>query len=142
MRLRRLAPRRPQDPAIALINIVFLMLIFFLLAGTVAPVGGRDIELIQTSAAQNDRPPAQPIYVTAAGEIRYGGTAMALPLLLQHLAETAAAASESYPAEAVEIVADRHLPAPRLISIVQELQRHGFRSEIVTRGGVDEASSR
>lgn len=46
MRRRRLRPR--AEPTIALINILFLMLMFFLVAGTMAPHTGRDVTLVRT----------------------------------------------------------------------------------------------
>ena len=47
--IRPSPPRRGRDSTIALINIVFLMLIFFLIAGTVAPPLDREIDLVDTS---------------------------------------------------------------------------------------------
>ena len=45
-------PRRPFEAMVPLINIVFLLLIFFLLAGTIAPQSPVDVTLPE--GAQND----------------------------------------------------------------------------------------
>ena len=42
-------PKRQKEPTIALINIVFLMLVFFMVAGTLAQPLSRDLELVKTS---------------------------------------------------------------------------------------------
>ena len=38
---------RPKEPTIALINVVFLMLVFFMIAGTLAPPLDPDLSLIK-----------------------------------------------------------------------------------------------
>ena len=40
---------RKRDPSIALINIVFLMLVFFLIAGTIAAPLDPELTLVETS---------------------------------------------------------------------------------------------
>ncbi|MCK5932302.1 MAG: biopolymer transporter ExbD [Fulvimarina manganoxydans] len=142
MQLNRPEKRRGQDPTIALINIVFLMLIFFLLAGTIASRGDGDIEMIRTSEAENSRPPAGPIGITAEGEIHYGGETVSEAALLTALRETRAAptaepeeADEASAGEPVSIVADRALPARDLIAFLRTLREAGLSARIVTRSG-------
>jgi len=54
----RPAPKpRKRDSTIALINVIFLMLIFFLIAGTVAPPLDRDLKLVDTSGLEGREPP-------------------------------------------------------------------------------------
>jgi len=55
--IRPPAPRRTRDPTITLINIVFLMLIFFLIAGTIAPPLDPGLELVDTSGLEGREPP-------------------------------------------------------------------------------------
>ena len=60
--LRRLNRRRGRaDPLIALINVVFLLLVFLMVAGTVAPALSRDVELIDTSDPAARPPPDAPV---------------------------------------------------------------------------------
>ena len=47
--MRRFAKSKPQrEPTIALINIVFLMLVFFMVAGTLAQPLDPDLKLVET----------------------------------------------------------------------------------------------
>lgn len=145
MKLQRPARRKAQDPTIALINIVFLMLIFFLLAGTIAPGGIPDIELIRTSEAERSRPPAEPIGLTATGEIRYGGEPVSAEQLIERLSATAAAPvdsaatgmadGEAGEAAELDLVADKALPASQLIAFLRTLREAGYSARIVTRSG-------
>ncbi|EAU41975.1 hypothetical protein FP2506_16119 [Fulvimarina pelagi HTCC2506] len=144
MKLDRPVKRRGQDPTIALINIVFLMLIFFLLAGTVAATSDGDIELIRTSEAERMRPPAGPVGITAGGDLLYGGETVSEEALIAALGETTAApitAGEGEPAEAlkagepVSITADQALPAADLIAFLRNMREAGFDTRIVTRSG-------
>ena len=50
-------PAKKPEPAIALINIVFLMLIFFLIAGTLAPPLDKDLTLVRTAGLEGREPP-------------------------------------------------------------------------------------
>ena len=142
MQLNRPEKRRGQDPTIALINIVFLMLIFFLLAGTIASRGDGDIEMIRTSEAQSSRPPAGPIGITAEGEIHYGGETLSEEALLTALRDTSAVPTAepeegegASVGEPVSVVADRALPARDLIAFLRMLREAGLSARIVTRSG-------
>ena len=55
--MRRIVRRKKGEPTIALINIVFLMLIFFLVAGTLAQPLDGDLELVATSDLEGREPP-------------------------------------------------------------------------------------
>ncbi|MEF2070126.1 ExbD/TolR family protein [Consotaella aegiceratis] len=132
MRLERPAKKPPQDPTIALINIVFLMLIFFLLAGTLAPGTDRDIDLIRTSDAEREKPPVEPISVTADGEIRYGGKPVSRDGLVERLRQ-ARPATGNADADGIEVLADRSLSARDLIDLIRMLQAQGYSARIVTR---------
>ena len=57
MALRRPAERRKGEPTIALINIVFLMLIFFMIAGALAPPLDARVELVDTADLDGRAPP-------------------------------------------------------------------------------------
>jgi biopolymer transport protein ExbD len=55
--IRPARQNRKRDPSIALINVVFIMLIFFLIAGTVAPPLDADLKLVDTSGLEGREPP-------------------------------------------------------------------------------------
>lgn len=70
-------PRRPYEAIVPLINVVFLLLIFFLIAGTVGPTDPVDVTL--PSGRLDDKNTRQPavIYVEKDGFIWLGKTFVA-----------------------------------------------------------------
>ncbi|MCT7375289.1 ExbD/TolR family protein [Chelativorans salis] len=120
MRLSRPLPARRRESTIALINVVFLMLIFFLVAGTLTPPLERDVDLISTASAERAEPP-DALFVTREGELRAHGQATDAASYVDALkAEDAAAGAPE-----VKLAADRGLPATRLIEIVGALRKAG-----------------
>lgn len=116
---------RQRENTIALINIVFLMLIFFLIAGTLTPPLDSDVRLIATQEAAPADPP-EALFITAAGKLRWqGGEISIADFLSQHRS------SEAAREEAVKIAADRALPAAKLIDIVGVLRSGGAERIVV-----------
>ncbi|PRY92881.1 biopolymer transport protein ExbD [Hasllibacter halocynthiae] len=69
-------PRRRAEPAVALINVVFLMLIFFLVAGQVAPPPAPGLAL--PSAGDLERaPPPDALALHADGRVEHRGAGIA-----------------------------------------------------------------
>lgn len=120
------APRQRSEPTIALINIVFLMLIFFLVAAQIAPPLERDIALISTKDLDGDEPP-DALVISAEGALSYRG-ATVTP------AQYVTIRQETDPAlEALRLVPDRDLAATKLIEIGGQFQALGVkRISIVT----------
>ena len=115
--MRRKAAKSNREPTIALINIVFLMLIFFLVAGTIAPPLDRDLSLVNTAKVEGT-PPADALVVHRDGRMSHQGRDIG----------SAAAFLSRLPEEArgrVRIVPDRDLPAHILVAIGRELRRSG-----------------
>ncbi|WP_425045731.1 ExbD/TolR family protein [Primorskyibacter sp. S87] len=117
--IRPTAPRRKRDSTIALINVVFLMLIFFLIAGTVAPPLDPELNLVDTSGLEGREPP-DALVLLADGTLRFRG-ATTDP-------EAYMASHEGGP---VRIVPDRNVAAPRLIEITGDLRRQGAPSIVL-----------
>ncbi|MDZ5698224.1 biopolymer transporter ExbD [Chelativorans sp. M5D2P16] len=127
MRLSRpRAPRRFSENTIPLINVVFLMLIFFLIAGTLAPPLDPEVSLIATNDAEGADPPAA-LSVTADGRFRAAGEDVTIETWL------AGREAEGGEAAPVTLAVDRELPADRLIDILTRLRTGGAGPiEIVT----------
>jgi len=106
-----------KEPTIALINIVFLMLIFFMIAGTLAPPLDRDLQLIQTSDLEGRAPPDS-LVVHADGHLSLRGT-----LVADAAAYLASLSKEDL--EIVRIVPDRALPAKQLVALGNDLHHGG-----------------
>ncbi|MEM9788606.1 MAG: biopolymer transporter ExbD, partial [Pseudomonadota bacterium] len=73
--MRQIIRKKKAEPTIALINIVFLMLIFFLVAGTLAQPLDGELELVETSALDGREPP-DALVINAAGDLSYRGAAL------------------------------------------------------------------
>lgn len=122
IQLPRPREARQRENTIALINIVFLMLIFFLIAGTITPPLEKDVELIHTVVAKPAEPPAA-LFITADGDVRWQGHSTTVSDFL---------AGRSFDTEApVRIAADRSLLAEKLIDILGELRAHGAERIVV-----------
>jgi biopolymer transport protein ExbD len=73
MRLaKRTSNRAKPEPTIALINIVFLMLIFFIVAAQIAPPLDGEVELVSTDSLDNRQPP-DALVVMPDGLMKYRG---------------------------------------------------------------------
>ena len=128
MRKRRQNTRR--EPTIALINIVFLMLVFFMVAGTLAQPLDKDLTLVRTADLEGRAPP-DTLVVHQDGRLGYRGQDVA----------SATAFYQARPEDAgdvVRLVPDAELPAKTLVDLARELRAAGAaRVMIVTERGLE-----
>lgn len=134
MKLPAPAPRPRGENTIALINIVFLMLIFFLIAGTLAPPMEGDVELIRAAEARSVEPP-RALFVTEAGVLKYEGAEITPEAFvekkktedIQHdqLVSDGFKVALEGQGPAVKVAADGRLPATRLVEIIDRLKTAG-----------------
>lgn len=111
--IRPAPPRRPRDTTIALINVVFLMLIFFLVAGTVAPPLDPDLALVETSDLEGREPP-DALVLHVDGTLSFRGVATdPQTYMVDH---------DTGP---VRIVPDRNVSGARLVEVTGILRRLG-----------------
>ncbi len=104
---------------IPLINIVFLLLIFFLLAGRIADPPDPDIAPPASAETPDAPAEAASLAVTAEGGIRYLGA----PAALADAARSIAAAGLETPSI---IRADRNAPAARVLEAAAALKAAGM----------------
>ena len=122
--------RGRREPTIALINIVFLMLVFFMVAGTLTPPMDGEVSLVRTAEIEGRAPP-DALVVYADGRLTWRGEEIDSPRTF--LERSAPGASEPD----VRVVPDRDLPASRLIGIAGALRAAGAaRVLIVTERGL------
>lgn len=122
MRLPRTREARKAESTIALINIVFLMLIFFLIAGTLAPPMDGEVALIRTADAERAEPP-DALFVTADGKLTARGAETDVGSFVAHLKTLQPAGEDAV--LSVKLAPDRTLPASKLIEIVGALRAVG-----------------
>lgn len=120
MRLAPTSPKRSKpEPTIALINIVFLMLIFFIVAAQIAPPMDGELKLVLTAELENREPP-DALVVMPDGLMKYRG-ALVTPAYYVTVKQ------ESAPDDlkSIRLVPDRALAATKLIDIGSELRSLG-----------------
>jgi len=111
--IRPAPPRRKRDSTIPMINVVFLMLIFFLIAGTVAAPLDPGLELVDTSNLEGREPP-DALVLHQDGSLRFRGAPT----------DPAAYLAVHGPGP-VRIVPDRDAQGTRLIEVTGTLRRLG-----------------
>lgn len=99
--------KRVKEPTIALINVVFLMLVFFMIAGSLAPPLSNSVQLVETRDLEGREPP-DALVIRADGVLEYRGAE------LTNVEAYVERASINLPLDAVRIVPDRALPAVEL----------------------------
>lgn len=117
--IRHTPPRKRRDSTIPLINVVFLMLVFFLIAGTVAPPLDPNLNLVQTNDLEGREPP-DALVLHADGRLSFRGQAVTPDT---HLLE-----NDTGP---IRIVPDRDVSAQRLMEVTSALRRAGAPSLIL-----------
>jgi len=128
--MRRHRHRTRIEPTIALINVVFLMLVFFMVASTIAPPMDRDLSLVRT-AALDGRAPPDTLVVHPDGRLTYRGAAVAS-------AQAFYAARPDDAPEVVRIVPDKAVPAITMVNLARDLRATGAAGVvIVTERGLD-----
>jgi hypothetical protein len=68
-------PRRRADPLIALINVVFLLLVFLMIAGTISPRLSGDVTLIDATDPEARTPPDAAV-ILPDGRLMFDGAEM------------------------------------------------------------------
>lgn len=115
--------RSKPEPTIALINIVFLMLIFFLIAGSLAPPLDRDLTLVSAAELEGREPP-DALVAHPDGTLTYRRKTIDAAA---YVAQAVQAGGEG----SVRVVPDRDLPAARLIDLGHELRAAGATSVFI-----------
>ena len=121
--MKRKQIKRSREPTIALINVVFLMLVFFMVAGTVAQPLEGELNLVRT-AELDGRAPPDALVLHRDGRLSHRGATV-----------TSAAAFISGRSEAerrnARIVPDRDVPAAQLVAVARELRLAGAEKVLV-----------
>ncbi|SNY92708.1 biopolymer transport protein ExbD [Cohaesibacter sp. ES.047] len=119
---RRVLP----ENTIPLINIVFLMLIFFLIAGTVAPPISPSLSPPSAVDLPQMPPADNAIEILADGTLVHRGDRLTLADVLSRFPVTGERGEPE--TDVVKIVADKALPADKLMPVLKALRGVGHRS--------------
>lgn len=128
--MRKVRQKTEREPTIALINIVFLMLIFFLVAGTLAQPLDSTLNLVRTADLEGNAP-ADALVVHSDGRMSLKGQD------ISGVADYMAGIGQEAP-ELVRLVPDRDASAAQLVTLGRELRAAGAqRVVIVTERGLE-----
>lgn len=123
MRLRQAtSPKRDDDRVLPLINVVFLLLIFFMLAGTFAVRDPFDLQPPRSVSEGGDDPDLMVVQVGKGGEIAIDGEVIA-PVELEQILQEHSLATKP---PAVRIKAHGAATAPAVIDLIARLGDAGI----------------
>ena len=122
--------RTQREPTIALINVVFLMLVFFLIAGTVAPPLDPKLTLVRTRELNGAAPP-DGLVMHTDGRIEANG---------QMISSVTAYLSALAPddRDRIRVIPDRNLPAHDLLRVASKLREAGAKDVVIATEKVTE----
>lgn len=130
MKLPTTERRRQREPIGPLVDIVFLLLVFFLLAGTLEPA--QPIEVDPPESGQAASMAAGPMRVLLAADGRIGFEGRVLDV--QALAAAIGARSSPDMLRSVQVEADGDAAAGLVLALLKQLRSLGFRElALVTR---------
>lgn len=130
---QRLSGRRParsstRDPDLtSLINIVFLILIFFIVAGTLRPFSARDIDLAKVAKGAALSAVPSSLIVDKVGRIKISGREVAL----EELSAALAGALRPKAGKPFTIVADGRAPGSLVLEVSRQLHAAGVKEVAV-----------
>ncbi len=133
MKLRRPDHRERPENVTPLINVVFLLLIFFMMAGQLSRTAPFPLD---PPASASEREPADQqavLHIAADGRVAVAGETVPLA----KLADAAAEARAGEAASSLRIKADRNADAARVVAVMDRLREAGVeRIDLLTvRGG-------
>lgn len=121
MRMRYFEPRRSRIELIPMIDVMFFLLVFFLIVTLhMIPASGIGLVLPQSGTAEGLPRPEVLVTVTAAGTITVRGQTMTTETLTRFLAARAPRHPE------VTIAADRGVPFQRFMKVMDACRRAGI----------------
>jgi biopolymer transport protein ExbD len=121
MRLHRPSSRRDaEENLIPLINIVFLLLIFFMVAGRLAPNDPVVVHPVSSRSPDSGQSTSTMLIIDRQGTLWLNGAPVDHTTLVSRLAETPRADGQP-----LQIKADAEVPAARVMDILAQLRAAG-----------------
>lgn len=115
------ARRTSDEGVVPLINVVFLLLIFFLIAGTMTPPSPLELDPVTTQESPASRSPSATLFVSADGRMAYRGEEVPV----EALAGAIRADEDRDEAVPLSVMLDRGLPSQDLSRILDALAAGG-----------------
>ncbi|MDJ0956289.1 MAG: biopolymer transporter ExbD [Arenicellales bacterium] len=112
---------RTEVTMVPMVNVVFLLLIFFMLVGRIAPNDSLDISLPVSSSEQAQSDELTQIVIAADGRMVLNGDELDMPALIGVVTDMVTEESTTR----FELKADANLEANRLILVMEVLRQAG-----------------
>ncbi|MBT8420859.1 MAG: biopolymer transporter ExbD [Gammaproteobacteria bacterium] len=125
MKLPQTEKKPPYEPIGPLVDIVFLLLVFFLLVGTLAPV--QPLAVAPPTAENTEIPTQGPLLVLldTDGRLAFDGRILDSDALAEALEPVVAAREQINGKQTVHIEADAEVPAKRVLDLLKRLRAVG-----------------
>ncbi len=115
-----------MDGTLPFINVVFVILIFLLMAGTIAGTDMREISPAVAHDSDLSSPPEDAVYLHADGKVRWSGTSYDISAL-----EAALAATDVAHLRHMRVYADRDADARAAVELIGLLRRTGAQNVVL-----------
>lgn len=127
--MMRLPPHRRRKPdfSLATINIVFLLLLFFLVAGSIAQRAETGIEVPVAASLPLENLPRPLLMILDGPAFHLDGTAVSAERLIEE-----ARARTAVPGTFLNILAERQMPARPMLETIELMASAGIPVRIVT----------
>ncbi len=123
MKIKTPPRKQPEENIIPLINIVFLMLVFFLIAGTLKSFSTKDIKLIDVQDEEKHNSKNVLLHIKADGEVILNGQDISREELIDMLSP---AFTKEHADKPFYIIADRELDGVKLLEILELIKTSGI----------------
>lgn len=120
--MKRVRRKAERDPVISLINIVFLILIFFMVTGTLTNTDRDGISFVQTSDLDCCQD-GSALVITETGALRYAGEMV--------ISVDTFLAAQGNVERTTRVLPDSELPAKDLLRIIKQLREAGAEEVVV-----------
>ncbi|WP_281859068.1 ExbD/TolR family protein [Litoreibacter halocynthiae] len=117
----------PLDFSLTTVNIVLLLIFFFLVSGSLVETEELTVDLAQTSELPLDRLPRPLLLMDVGDKLQLNGNPVTAETLLPALTPLLKA-----DAPRLHILADRDVPAGALVSLIQRSDLQGIEIKLVT----------
>jgi biopolymer transport protein ExbD len=123
VRLRRPSSAAEHEGTLPLINVVFLLLVFFMVAGALERMDAFPIEAPRTGAGETSRPDREMVLIGADGQLAYGSEI--LPSV-EALADRIAQARADGEPQPLTVKADAGAEAATVVAVLHGLRAAGI----------------
>ncbi|MGD8396328.1 MAG: biopolymer transporter ExbD [Candidatus Eiseniibacteriota bacterium] len=139
MQFRRHSRRRVIINITSLIDILFLLIIFFVVSSTFLEQPGMQLDLPEAESAEAQEAEQLTVELDAAGGLRLDGEPVAPGQLLETLRARVAARDAGD--RALVLRADREVPHGRVVRVMDDARRAGIRDLVIATALPDDAGA-